>query len=966
MSLLPAVMFTIFQNQYNHIAYLQTTHETEYDYVIVGAGSAGSVMAARLSEDPNVTVLLLEAGGPETTLSDIPINWINLLNGPMDWSFRTLPQTRAYQGMTGEQGVWRGGKAMGGSSTINAMTYIRGNPRDYDLWAAAGALGWSWPEVFPYFIKSEDNRDPEMVASGYHGRGGPLTVTTPPMIHQAFLSAGAALGYPPGDPNGPQQSRFALPQTTIRDGQRLSAAKAYLEPLAGRKNLHVLTKSYVTRVLFDGDKRAVGVEFDRMSHNYTTKARKEVIVSAGAVNSPKILMLSGDNEHNHLKSLGIPVLSDRPVGDNFQDHYSTRMPFTVNESIGIYMLREATPGHILEYFANKNNSLTTNYIVATAFLSTKHALPGDDYPDVQINMFPVYKPYVGRHTFTVAPNVLRPRSRGWIRLASRDPHSPPLIEPNIFADPHDLDVLVEGMKLALKVASSPTLQRYHVQPFTTVFPGCEHTLPLYSDQYLRCMASMYTTADLHPAGTCRMGLPSDPRAVTDSTGRVLGVKGLRVVDASIMPSVVSGNTNAPTIMMAEKCADHIRGRRLKPFRPPMTPDMILRLPDLPYEDWDASFGFLFLSLPPLHENSLSGESVEPSQSSVVPQPDCRYRRKKFSIKEVGLNLFQAYCIVYLVRYFNNDPNTSQWWAQWAAVGIVLAAIGIMFIVNLNQFYKIQVGVRIRTACCALIYRKFAVISRTLFTAPLQAAIVLYLLWPYLRWACFAGMTVMVLFIPFQALMCRLFSNIRQKTAKLTDSRIRLMREIITGMRVIKMYAWEQPFALLVATARKMLSAETAFAIIAYFDAMRITIGTNAPRAVAALGEIIPVIKRMQDFLLLEEMSGLDEREGKDNEAFISGENEIILGVMENTSSNEEKGVFMDKMSVRWNNETTEPTLRDISLSVKPGQLLGVVGAVGSGKSSLLMAILNEISLVSGRVVVRGRVSYAPQESWAFI
>ncbi|CAG2102834.1 unnamed protein product [Medioppia subpectinata] len=617
-----------------------------------------------------------------------------------------------------------------------------------------------------------------------------------------------------------------------------------------------------------------------------------------------------------------------------------------------------------------------------------------------------------------------------------------------------------------------------------------------------------------------------------------------------------------------------------------------------------------------------------------------------TIRELGLNLFQAYCTTYLVRYFNNDPNTSQWWAQWAAV----------------------VGVRIRAACCALIYRKitrrcytlttirvmlkkknyhrlsivhrisispididnthsmrlshsslgqttvgqilnimsndvhrfdeFAIISRSLFTAPLQAAIVLYLLWPYLRWACLAGMTVLVLFIPFQALMgrlfrnirlktakitdsrirlmqeiiagmrvikmyaweqpfaqlvatarksevkqirwsnflkgvnqsinfvlirviiyvcfltyvltggllsavtafatiayfdalrinigknapmavaalgeiivvikrmqdfllleemsglderegkdneafisgenelilgvmentssneeksvfmdkmivrwnnalmCRLFSNIRQKTAKLTDSRIRLMREIITGMRVIKMYAWEQPFALLVATARKsevkqirwsnflkginqsidfviirviiyacfltyvlmgrMLSAETAFAIIAYFDAMRITIGTNAPRAVAALGEIIPVIKRMQDFLLLEEMSGLDEREGKDNEAFISGENEIILGVMENTSSNEEKGVFMDKMSVRWNNETTEPTLRDISLSVKPGQLLGVVGAVGSGKSSLLMAILNEISLVSGRVVVRGRVSYAPQESWAFI
>ncbi|CAG2115875.1 unnamed protein product, partial [Medioppia subpectinata] len=385
-----------------------------------------------------------------------------------------------------------------------------------------------------------------------------------------------------------------------------------------------------------------------------------------------------------------------------------------------------------------------------------------------------------------------------------------------------------------------------------------------------------------------------------------------------------------------------------------------------------------------------------------------------AIRQLGLNLFQPYCIVYLVRYFNNDPNTSQWWAQWAAV----------------------VGVRIRAACCALIYRKsmrlnhsalrqttvgqilnimsndinrfddLALHSKSLFVGPLQAAIVLFLLWPYLRWACLTGMGILVLLIPFQVLMGRMFRKVRQKTAKLTDSRIRLMQEIIAGMRVIKMYAWEQPFALLVQNARKSemkqirysnflkgvnhaiyysiirviicacfltyilmgekLSAETTFATIAYFNAMRWSMAKNAPLAITALSELIIVIKRIQDFLLLEDMSGLDEREGKDNEAFISGENEIILGVMENTLSNEEKGVFMDKMSVRWNNETTEPTLRDISLSVKPGQLLSVVGSVGSGKSSLLMAILNEISLVSGRVVVRGRVSYAPQESWAFI
>ncbi|CAG2103694.1 unnamed protein product, partial [Medioppia subpectinata] len=354
-----------------------------------------------------------------------------------------------------------------------------------------------------------------------------------------------------------------------------------------------------------------------------------------------------------------------------------------------------------------------------------------------------------------------------------------------------------------------------------------------------------------------------------------------------------------------------------------------------------------------------------------------------AIRELGLNLFQPYCIAYLVRYFNDDPNTSQWWAIWAAVGIVLAAIANMFITHLNSTHNSKVGVRIRAACCALIYRKsmrlshsslgqttvgqilnimsndvnrfdaFASNSRSLFVAPLQAAIVLYLLWSHLRWACLTGMGILVLFIPFQVLMGRMFRTIRQKTAKLTDSRIRLMQEIIAGMRVIKMYAWEQPFAQLVAIARKsemtqirlsnflkgvnlsiyfvlirviiyacfltyvlmggMLSAETAFATIAYFNAMRWSMAKNLPLAIAALSELVVVIKRIQDFLLLEEIS---VKEFKDKE---------------NTSSNKEKGVFMDKMSVRWNNETTEPTLRDISLSVKPGQLLAVVGSVGSGK-----------------------------------
>ncbi|CAG2114053.1 unnamed protein product [Medioppia subpectinata] len=304
-----------------------------------------------------------------------------------------------------------------------------------------------------------------------------------------------------------------------------------------------------------------------------------------------------------------------------------------------------------------------------------------------------------------------------------------------------------------------------------------------------------------------------------------------------------------------------------------------------------------------------------------------------AIREMGVNLFQPYCIVYLVRYFNKDPNTSQWWAQWAAVGIVMAAIANVFIISVKQCWAQNP--------CRLLCPNIPQVSRSLFVAPLQTAIVLYLLWLHLRWACLTGMGIIVLFIPFQVLMGRMSRSIRQKTAELTDSRIRLMHEIIAGMRVIKMYAWEQPFALLVATARKsevkqccysnflkglnlsinfviirviiyacfltyvlmggMLSAETAFATIAYFNALRWSVGINVPEAITTLSELIIVIERIQTFLLLEEMSGLDERERKDNEAFISGENELILGVIENTSSVEEKGIFMDKMSVRWNN-----------------------------------------------------------------
>ena len=390
--LLPIVLFMIVRNQFNHEIYvLRQTWNKEYDYVVIGAGSAGSVMAARLSEDPSVTVLLLEAGMAENVFSDVPMNWFNLQRTPMDWNFETLPQTRACLGMEGQTSYWARGKSMGGSSAINSLNYIRGNPRDYDIWSMNGAIGWSWAEVFPYFIKAEDNQNSQYLSNGYHGIGGPNTITStccPRLASLAFLEAGLQLGYSVGDVNGPSQSVFTIPQRNVRDGQRCSVAKAYLEPLVGRQNLHILIKSYVTRILFNDRKRAIGVEFARMGSRHRVRALKEVILSAGAINSPKILMLSGVGPKEHLQELGIPVISNLRVGDNLQEHYLSGVSFTVNQSIGVDIFVDVNPLNLNEYFLLRNNSLTNNLIEGMTFINTKYADASDDFPDIQVLLLP--------------------------------------------------------------------------------------------------------------------------------------------------------------------------------------------------------------------------------------------------------------------------------------------------------------------------------------------------------------------------------------------------------------------------------------------------------------------------------------------------------------------------------------------------------------------------------------------------
>ncbi len=321
----------------------------------VGAGSAGAVLANRLSEDPAIKVLLLEAGGSENIFSDIPIAAATLQLTPVDWGYKTEPQELSCFGLKGQQSNWPRGKVLGGSSVLNYMLYVRGNKRDYDLWAENGAYGWSWQDVLPYFIKSEDNQDPAVAANGYHGTGGLLTVSNPPdstPISLAFTEAGKQLGYANIDYNGPTQTGFSIPQATLRNGARCSTSKAFLSSAKDRANLHVITFAYVTKVVFNEFKRAVAVQFDRFQLSHQVYARKEIILSGGAINTPQLLMLSGVGPRDELEMNGIPVIADLPVGYNLQDHiYPGGVHFTINKKYSMMQRRITSIPNVIKYFA---------------------------------------------------------------------------------------------------------------------------------------------------------------------------------------------------------------------------------------------------------------------------------------------------------------------------------------------------------------------------------------------------------------------------------------------------------------------------------------------------------------------------------------------------------------------------------------------------------------------------------------
>lgn len=513
-----------------------------YDYIIVGAGSAGCALANRLSEDPSVRVLLIEAGGPDNKPEiHIPIAFATLFQTAYDWAYVTETQLH----LKNRQINWPRGKMLGGSSSINIMVYIRGNELDYNQWRECGNVGWGYDEVLPYFKKAERQ---QRGASFYHGGNGPLHVAdprSPNRLSRLFVEAGVEIGLAPNDDfNGASQEGVGLAQLTQRRGMRNSAADAYLRPALRRPNLTVMTDTLVQRVLFDG-KRACGVTCLRQGKEEQMEACREVLLCAGTINSPQILLLSGIGAAEQLQTQGISLVTHLPgVGENLQDHLLVPVCYTCTRPVTLASAKSLS--NLLKFLLFKKGPLTSNIGEAGAFCKTREDLPA---PDLEMAFTPVSYLDQEHHGFTLGPILLAPESRGYLALRSPDPHQPPLIQPDYLEQQADLEVLIEGVKLARRLARTRALSPYRGEEFS---PGAQ----AQSDEEIADFIREYATTVYHPVGTCKMG--NDPLAVVDNELRVRGVDNLRVVDVSIMPTLVRGHTNAAAMMIAEKAADLIK------------------------------------------------------------------------------------------------------------------------------------------------------------------------------------------------------------------------------------------------------------------------------------------------------------------------------------------------------------------------------------------------------------------------
>ncbi|XP_069137636.1 glucose dehydrogenase [FAD, quinone]-like [Argopecten irradians] len=595
-SLVPALLFCVLAYVYykstgkkNNNDVFASNLKASYDYIVVGAGSSGSVVASRLSEEPGNDVILLEAGGSDEDHPDIftPSAVSRLLHTDADWDYYTLPQKHSCLGQKKQRSYWPRGRVMGGSGSLNWMAYVRGNRHDYDSWAAEGCDGWSYKDVLPYFVKSEDIQIDEFKNSKYHGKGGhqPVSRPTSTSMQKVYLDAGKDLGFDTIDCNGEDQIGFCWHQATIKNGERWSSYRSFVKPHLDRTNLHVVRNILTTKVIIK-DKKAIGVECIRNGKKVKIFAKKEVILSAGAVNSPQILMLSGIGPNKHLDELGIPVVADLPVGENLQDHIMVHLAYNVNVS-GVVTFSDLTSTlTALQYEYFRTGPLSATMLEAMAFVYNDLNKKKDTgkNSDIQLTTYSVhsitpsmreaidfnYREDVAEKIFTAREDVrsitiwavlLHPKSRGTIRLTSTDPFDYPEIDPHFLQHPDDVKMAIQMVRFVEKLVDTETLRSIgmNVNEMSPLYQLCNQH-EFRSDVFWECYIRYFLLNFCHASSTCRMGAVDDKTAVVDPQLRVKGIYGLRVVDASVMRNLPSGNTHAPVTMIAEKAADLILQR----------------------------------------------------------------------------------------------------------------------------------------------------------------------------------------------------------------------------------------------------------------------------------------------------------------------------------------------------------------------------------------------------------------------